>query len=160
MKSRPSYGFTPMRIILITTIIILLVCAGLYFPQGNAHARGHALVDQRTKLVHTFEGLQMLVMEDPDVLKRIDTNGVVILESQMMEIIRTSKRGDDLMKWMNLGSYNCFMDVWKHPLRFRFERVDTLSGKAEVMVWSIGPNGIDENGKGDDLVISGEVFKP
>lgn len=64
------------------------------------------------------------------------------------------------MKWMNLGSYNCFMDVWKHPLRFRFERVDTLSGKAEVMVWSIGPNGIDENGKGDDLVISGEVFKP
>ena len=40
------------------------------------------------------------------------------------------------------------LDPWGHPLIYRYNHVDYSS---PYELYSVGPNGIDESGKGDDV---------
>ncbi len=47
-----------------------------------------------------------------------------------------------------------FLDRWSHPFNLSIRPVvSTNKQKAvyQIILWSSGPNGIDENGKGDDI---------
>jgi type II secretion system (T2SS) protein G len=41
------------------------------------------------------------------------------------------------------------LDPWSHPFIYRVRRDE--KGRNRVLLYSTGPNGIDENGKGDDV---------
>jgi hypothetical protein len=44
-----------------------------------------------------------------------------------------------------------FYDGWSHSFRYQIQRD---LGDPVVMFYSIGPNGVDESGKGDDLAVT------
>lgn len=48
-------------------------------------------------------------------------------------------------------------DAWGHDLRVRWrskEDAETLLPGKDLIIWSVGPNGINENCSGDDVVVS------
>jgi hypothetical protein len=63
---------------------------------------------------------------------------------------------DALIDWQRQGFIEderlvnkLLLDYWKRP--FRWSKVDKDDDMHTVRIWSIGPNGVDENGEGDDL---------
>lgn len=61
-----------------------------------------------------------------------------LVDGQYIEIVRKSKRE---------GAFPT-VDAWGHSIQYRYPSV---SGKDIVDVYSVGPNGIDEGGGGDDI---------
>jgi hypothetical protein len=56
---------------------------------------------------------------------------------------------------------HCFTDPWKHPYIFLLEPVAGKSSAVHrLKVRSIGPNGRDEDGKGDDITGRGVLLEP
>jgi hypothetical protein len=45
-------------------------------------------------------------------------------------------------------------------LRFNFEAIDITNARAKVAIWSIGQNGVDEHGKGDDIIFNDVIGAP
>jgi hypothetical protein len=53
----------------------------------------------------------------------------------------------DILKTSNAG-HTHFIDHWGHPIVYRYPSV---SPKYVFRLYSVGPNGIDEDGRGDDI---------
>lgn len=51
-------------------------------------------------------------------------------------------------KYLKLRDNDVILDPWGQPLRYRILNRNT---RIPVQVWSIGRNGVDENGGGDDI---------
>ena len=47
-------------------------------------------------------------------------------------------------------------DAWGRDIRYRLETINLA--KPRVVIWSLGPNGIDEGGHGDDLSYSMQCY--
>jgi hypothetical protein len=117
-------------------------------------AQGHLIQHERIKLESVTAMLEILLIDDPSILNNVET-GKDYNNDEIIEILRHSKGARYLEDY--LRESNGFKDFWNHPLHFQFDKVDVKNEKARIRVWSIGTNGIDEHGKGDDISDTYEI---
>lgn len=97
-----------------------------------------------------------------DILKKEKTTGS--LNKDISLLLKKNKEvlnRDDDKRWDKNIRYDEIIDAWGHPLRFEWREnlVEKHYGymktniNAELVIWSIGNNGIDEFGLGDDVSI-------
>ena len=73
----------------------------------------------------------------------------VIFKIVLDECIRESS---GKLSYLNIDEHKTVCDLWGHPLMFKLIGKDLRTGDIRIKVWSIGKNGLNENGSGDDIV--------
>ena len=126
--------------------------------RAHAHGVGGGIVGVKMEMHHIqfiFE-----VMYDngnaPEFVKTLLSNSN-IMSSVLFDQARHSSSEEvkyALSQYVRWNENGAFMDAWGSPYNFRITPV-TNSYKDVVIdidMWSSGPNRINENGKGDDIV--------
>lgn len=65
-----------------------------------------------------------------------------------------AKQNPRLIQFVDSGMVNR-TDPWSQPYRIQCRSTD--SGGYDIRVWSCGPNGKDENGAGDDILMAKKI---
>ena len=144
-KTSRRHGFTLIEILLVVTIIAIL--AGVWIGAvGGKQEQAKIAITQGIlgKVITELGYYRMLFNEFPTE----EQGGLkALVEKPQFEDENLAKqwRAPFLMKKQ-------LKDAWGHDLMY--EVVDEQTGditRQVVHVWSVGPNGEDENGTGDDI---------
>jgi hypothetical protein len=129
---------------------LLAVCWTMLNGLGRMdEGPGPKIVATESKLSFLLVAINRWLMDDPDAIQRCGLPGSSFPAPRLLEMVRGSKRGDVVVDSFDLGQ--CLVDSWGRPVRVICGQQDKKTGRLRVSVVSWGPNGLDEQGCGDDL---------
>lgn len=144
-NSRRRSGFTLIEILLVVLIISALAAVAVVTLTGSQETANINLT--KTKVGKVVQALE---------LYKIQLNGYPTEEQGLKALVEKPAFDDE-----NLGknwrapflTLDDLKDAWGKDLVFKVIDEDTGSGttRKKVHVYSVGPNGNDENGEGDDI---------
>jgi hypothetical protein len=150
------------RVTLIVLCVVLAIGAItqiLAHRHAADHARGHATVQTKLELDSISSAITSMASFSASLNARFRTTNLDA--RSLYQILSGTNSGvrflDSRRNWDSAGE---LLDVWGRPLRVTvtFTDKDTSrlgsSGAARFKIWSMGPNGKNENGGGDDICVS------
>jgi len=166
MRNSEVSRFDPFKFAAVTIVILValtIVSSGLHPWKNWMQGRDHTMARARTDLAIISSATRTLTTIapaalSPRALDNLDSKSLYTLLSATNEygarVLEPSEQWD---------SRKDLVDPWGRPIRVRATILATNGNgpislaEAIVKLWSIGPNGTDENGSGDDIV--GESFQ-
>jgi hypothetical protein len=138
---------------IIFTVIFIVVGGGAWcFNQiqwqknrGQAHAIGDTRAGLRA--VHTAIGQYKAVFGQPPGDQKATSDGLLV------SVVRDLTNNEQNVSFLSLRRYvnGCPIDSWGHSFNLQFL---SNSHGLFIRIWSNGPDGKNENGAGDDILIS------
>jgi hypothetical protein len=134
-----------MRTVVYTTAALVILGILAYYHSrtelSGDEGPGTPMVRLCYKLQRAIEYQQLALLDQGDILKG---------QPALDQIIRRIKGTKDFQKFLQqpeIRRYwrgDHFVDRWEHRLKSRYH-------KDSLVIYSAGPNGIDEGGNGDDI---------
>jgi len=139
----------PMKRHFLFVLLIGLLSMLAYFSYRQVRAPKIKWTDvSKTKLLVSEIYRAIIEKEkiEPTILEKTNAfaNGDI---DKANEYLRSHLRIEDRFL-PRKAPQNVFVDFWGQPLKFRLNRMDE---KFSVKIYSVGANGLDENGNGDDV---------
>jgi hypothetical protein len=100
-----------------------------------------------------MQGVKAWLIDDPDALSHDASGGGVVPAQKLMNLMQHAEHADELMDWLDHGRN--LTDLWGHPVQIQFQKLNSTNYLWKVTIWSFGPNGIDDSGGVDDILVSG-----
>jgi len=134
-RTRRRRGFTLMEILLVLAILVVL---------GSMVSLGYVRI-QKTAYVNSAKA-QIALLEDA---VKTYTISVGTPPPNLEALLQPPPELENPQKWQGpyLDKQQLPLDPWNHP--FAYELIDPQNGTFRI--WSAGPNGLDEQGGGDDI---------
>lgn len=135
--ARARRAFTVMEIIIVIGLLAVLV--GVLIGNLQSTSQGGRVETVKLYLNNTVEGAMAAYQLN---VGRFPTS------EQGLQALRQAPAGLPSGAWRGPYLKEDPIDVWGNPYRYRYPGTHNVG---TYDIWSVGPNGIDENGEGDDV---------
>jgi hypothetical protein len=170
----PSQNKTPTRTRALSavTLSFLLLCIVLAVGAVTRivvhrldadHAQGHAIIQTKLDLDSISSATISMALFSPSLNARLRATNLDA--RSLYQILSSSNSGvrflDSKREWERAGE---LLDAWGRPLRVAvtlpIENTNRSgwSGAVRFRIWSVGPDGKDEGGNGDDICNSFDIM--
>lgn len=127
-----------LLLLAVVALSLLVAWRILVLRELDRHILAHARTGARAMMSHLAVRADMIALEANDVATT-DLVGALLLKNDLA-----------LMERLNADAESGhILDRWGNPIWLR----PSAEGEASMVFVSFGPDGVDESGKGDDLVI-------
>ena len=163
---RPALSSFVWIVLLVTVIATVLALDFIrrkyHLLEGHSSAWARGTGEYDVKAI--ARGLRFLADGDPPAFRKIP-NGVILETSD--SVITNQKGFLNLLEFYTNSSSAKYVpgvglvDIWGNTMHFVLNsNVTSRGGQAlyQISVWSNGPNGLDENMKGDDILFQSDQF--
>lgn len=141
-------GFTLIEVLLV--LAILGVIAVMVVPQLIGKQEGAMISTTQSSIKGVDDALMLF---NGDNKGRFLEGGDEVLLKLRQQI---DLNEDGVMAKSGEGPWiNLYKDAWDHPLHYEWPNSKAPQGTPDSLkpaVWSDGPNGVNDNGSGDDIV--------
>jgi hypothetical protein len=143
----------------VAKVLALTVVASLIAISLSFVARG---INPIAASRHAIEECELV---EDEIIARVSANPSNTLAAAYGTLMRA--RGEVSMTTTNLRE-PLVLDAWDHPLNFAYRTnlpewglVGSFRTKTNaIIIWSSGPNGRNEYGQGDDVILNRAPFRP
>jgi hypothetical protein len=149
------------RVFSLLFVTLLLAVAAVFYAKEVREARrlrAHVRGDNTARMTGLHVYLVYAASSDPDSFKRaLGTGGVIEATAIHSDILRNFpfEMTPQEVTWD-------LKDTWHHPFHLAYSlKTEPPPGKGakyHFAIWSSGPDGINDNGRGDDVSISNMII--
>lgn len=135
-RARNRHAFTVLEIIIVIGLLALLAGVLINNLRGTSQAG-------------RIEVVKLYFNNVDGSLAAYQLNvGQLPTSEQGLMALRQAPTGLPSGAWRGPYSKDDPVDPWGNPYRYRYPGTHNIGG---YDIWSVGPNGVDENGEGDDI---------
>lgn len=149
-------------IVLCVIVALVVVTQILVHRSAVGHARSHAIMRTKLELDSISSAARSMASFSPALNARLRATN---LDARLLyQVLSSSNSGvrflDSNVRWERAGE---LLDDWGHPLRvavaFPSDNTNRLArgGAARFRIWSVGPDGKNECGNGDDITTEFDI---